>query len=109
MPQRGHPHPIADRVRGYTVVAVQSEWTQDLPFILLQLTYRHPTSGDQRRLEFRIPLDQQPTPKVAFPFLIQQLSFVDHSDSQWEGREIEIQFGDDYPWPIYADSVRELP
>ena len=40
---------------------------------------------------------------------MQQLSFVDHSESQWEGREIEIRFRGAYPWPIYADSVRELP
>jgi hypothetical protein len=40
---------------------------------------------------------------------MQQLSFIDHSDSQWEGREIKIRFRSDYPLPVYADAVRELP
>ena len=66
MPERGKKHPVADLVRGYSVVAVASEWEQGLPFIVLRLTYRHPSSRDERRLEFRIPVDQQPTPKDAF-------------------------------------------
>jgi hypothetical protein len=106
---RGTLHAVAHRVRGYKVVSVQTDWEPALPFFLLRLTYRHPESGDERRFEFRIPVDQEPTPRVAFPFLMQQLRFVDHSGSGWEGREIEIQFSGDYPWPIYADSVRELP
>jgi hypothetical protein len=38
MSERGKKHPIAHLVRGYNVVGVESEWEEDLPFIVLRLS-----------------------------------------------------------------------
>jgi hypothetical protein len=101
-------HPVFARISGYVLVGMSAEREPDVDHLALRLTYRHRSSLDTRRFEFRVPVDQSPRLDSAFPFLFKQITVVDHSGAQWEGREIGIEFRGDYPWPVYADSVREL-
>ena len=103
-------HQVNDQVRGLKLVGVQVRPGPDSEHVCLRLIYECPPTDSERVFEFSVPTEQEPSPDRAMHSLLRcRFVFIDHSDSQWEGREIEIRpTSDPWPFPIFADSVREL-
>lgn len=117
--ESGREHPIGERVRGYGCVGMEAFREPGEKRVRLRLVFRHAKSGAIRRVELMLPGDEEVRMISAFSFLFKPVSFLDHSQDQWEGRQIEIRFAgveaggvqfsdNDFPGPLYADSVREV-